>query len=214
MSDTFASTSILTELARRSYFDPRRKQPIRDDTVIKLLDADPVRRLPGSTKRDTGFLASYENDEGTFLMMGIAIPIEDPADSTAHVFPVVNGWYVSVMESGGIPIEGFQPTPPQLVMRGCLRMDDHVMANGFFDMTGTAKHITAKYNGQLQFQDFENRAAVLCCEFAPTADNRLSGELSVIDQTGNDVYREPLDVSLEIPDWIDGDACARKEPKP
>jgi hypothetical protein len=200
MSDTFASTEVLTELARSRYFDPRRDFPIRDETVVKLVASDPIRRLPDSTKRNIGWLASYENDEGTFLMMGIAAPLEGEDASSSHAFPVVEGWYVTVMESGGIPLEGLGSTPPPVLVRGCLQVDDHVVANGFYDMTGTAARVVGGFNGQTHVQQFDHRAAVICCEFSATAGNRLSGELSVIDDAGNALYRQLLDTPLDFLD--------------
>ena len=211
MSDTFASPLILTELARRSYFNPRRELSIRDETLIKLLATDPVRRLPGSTKRHTGFLASYENDEGTFRMMGIAIPIEEDVDPSTLEFPVVENWYVNIIQSGGMPLDGFGPAPPPVVTSGCLCNDDHVVATGFNDMTGTARKVVCEHNDLTQVQQFTNRAAVVCCEFVPTADNRLIGGFTVSDAAGNQLHRDRFDTSLDIPDWTDGDGCSRKE---
>jgi hypothetical protein len=207
MSDMYATTPTLTELANKLL----QRDGELENTTVRVLAVDPVRRLPGSTKRDTGFLASYKNEDGTVFMMGIATPINEEADSSTHPFAVVDGWYVTVAQTGGIPIEGYKPTPPPVLVRGCLLVDDHVVANGFFDMTGTAAQVVGEFNGQSHVQQFENRSAVLCCEFVATADNRLSGELAAIDSTGNDLYRERLDTSLEPPDWSDEDSCLRKD---
>lgn len=185
MSAEYASTSILTELARRIFL--REGEQLL--TSVRILAANPIRGVPTSTNRDTGFLAVYENENGSFLMLGCARYLDNVADQASTNdggnIDVVEGGYVTILSRGGRPLYADDTSTPAVVfVSPCLLYDDNEMIYGAVDMTVTAHQLTVELNRETHSRQFENGAAVLCCTFAPSANGRLTEARAVIDTGG------------------------------
>jgi hypothetical protein len=191
------STSILTELARRSIFRAN-LQPLTEQTVVTILDARPIHAVPAREK--TGFVAKYEADAGSFLMLGYAQPLEDESRSSSIAKErAVEGWHVGGASIGRPLVVKGWPTPPVVWAGGCISIDEHEVIFGGVDMTGTAEKLVAEVNGETHTEHFENGADVLFCTYEPSDDNRLRETWTVYDSRGAVLSQENSDTSLVPP---------------
>jgi hypothetical protein len=187
MSDMHATIPILTELAEKILLRDK-EQPRLEDTTVKVLAASPIRGVPTLKNRDTGFLAVYENEAGSFLMLGCARRLDDDKDRASITargnIDVVEGWYVTILSTGRPLYADDMSTPAVVWGTSCLLYDDNEMIYGAVDMTGTADKLTVELNGEAHAQQFENGAAVLCCTFVPSENGQLVEARAVIDSGG------------------------------
>jgi hypothetical protein len=189
------STSILTELARRSIFRAN-LQLLTEQTVVTILDARPIHAVPARER--AGFLAKYETDAGSFLMVANVRRLDDESSSFAKEY-AVEGWYLSGASIGRPLVAEGWPILPIAWAGGCINVDDHEVVFAAIDTTGTAERLDAKINGETHTELFENGSVVLYTTFLPTSDNFLRGGMTVTDSRGVVLSGDSIDSSLDPP---------------